>query len=111
MGYSITDFRGVGFTAKDWKLQVWLHLLAREADRIPNPPDWLCAARDHWREQATLTVNDCIDTGLDKFLTDKERVVVMQNLAQRVYSSLVQFGEYIHCDYLNHLCQSSEHSR
>jgi hypothetical protein len=67
MGHSTTVFRDVGFTAKDWKLQVWLHLLAREVDQMVSPPDWLSTARNYWREQATLSINGCIGTGLDEF--------------------------------------------
>lgn len=105
MGHSITDFRGVGFTARDWKLEVWLQLLAREVDQLPSPPAWLAAARDHWREQANLRINGCIDPNLDAYLIDDQRVVFVRNLAQRVYNSLLQFGEQVPRDFLNALCQ------
>ncbi len=105
MGHSTTVFRGVGFTAKDWKLEVWLHLLAREVDKLANPPTWLTAIRDFWREQATLSVNGCIDAGLDEFLTAPERITVVRNLAQQVLSSLIHFGKHVPGNFLNELCQ------
>lgn len=105
MGHSTTVFRGVGFTAKDWKLEVWLHLLACEVDKMPDPPAWLIAIRDYWRVQATLSVNGCIGTGLDEFLTDDGRVAVVRTIAQRVFASLLRFGESVPRDFLNNLCR------
>jgi hypothetical protein len=106
MGHSTTDFRGVGFTAKDWKVAVWLHLLVREVDRMPSPPAWLSEARDFWRKQVTPSINGCIDAGLDKFLTDKERIAVVRDIAQHVFSSLHSSGERVPRDFLNDLYQS-----
>jgi hypothetical protein len=63
------------------------------------------AARDHWREQATLRINGCIDPNLDAYLIDDQRFAVVRNLAQRVYNSLLQFGEQVPRDFLNALCQ------
>ena len=104
MGHSFTHFRGVGFTAKDWKVAVWLHLLAREVDQMPQPPEWLSAARDHWREQAMLSINGCISPDLDKFLTDGNRIAVIRKMVQRIYSSLLESGERLSPDFLNTLC-------
>lgn len=106
MGHSTTDFRGVGFTAKDWKVEVWLHLLAREVDQMPNPPAWLSAARDFWRIQVTPSINGCIDVGLDELLTDEERVATMRDVAQHVFSWLVRLGERVPRDFLNDLYRS-----
>jgi len=111
MGHSTTVFREVGFTAKDWKLEVWLHLLAREVDQMPNPPAWLSTARDFWREQATLSINGCIDAGLDEFLTDEERVAIVRNIAQHVFNSLLRFGERVPRDFLNDLCHPPPSSK
>jgi hypothetical protein len=105
MGHSSFDFRGAGFISKDWKVTVWLHLLVREADRMPAPPPWLVEARDHWQEQATLAINGCIDPSLDTFLTSDERVAVVCEMTQRALSALVQFGDRVPCDFLNGLCQ------
>jgi hypothetical protein len=106
MGHSAIHFRGFGFTAKDWKVEVWLHLLAREIDQLPNPPAWLNCARDYWREQITLGMNGCIDAGLDKFLINEERVATVRNLAQHVFSSLFRFQERVPRDFLNDLHRS-----
>ncbi len=105
MGHSTIVFHGVGFTTKDWKLEVWLHLLAREVDQMPNPTPWLITARDFWREQAKLSINGCLDAGLDDFLTDEERVKIVRSLAQRAFNSLHGFGERVPRDFLNNLCQ------
>ena len=111
MGHSTTVFREMGFTAKDWKLEVWLHFLVREIDQMPRPPDWLCKARDYWSEQATLAINGCIGTELDRFLIDDERVAVVRKLVQHVYDSLHRFGEQVPRDFLNALCQLPQEGR
>jgi hypothetical protein len=105
MGHSTTVFGGVGFTAKDWKLELWLNLLAREVDKVTKPPSWLMTIRDYWRQQAKLSINGCIDAGLDAFLTDRQRVAVVRNLAQQVFNSLLHFGERVPHDFLNDVCQ------
>src|SRR5947208_1239567 len=105
MGHSTTHFRGASFTTKDWKLAVWLHLLARQIDEMLHSPDWLKTARDHWREQATLSINGCISPSLDTFLTDEERIETFTKLVQRNYSALLLFGDKVPRDFLNSLCQ------
>jgi hypothetical protein len=111
VGHSFTDFHGVGFTAKDWKVQVWLHLLVCEIDRLPQPPQWLCSAREYWREQAILAINGCVDPRLDFYLTDDERVALLRQIAQHVYSDLRAFGESVPRDFLNTLCELSGQSQ
>jgi hypothetical protein len=103
MGHSTILFRGNGFTAKDWKTQVWLQLLAREVDQMPQPPAWLSTARDFWREQATLAINGCIGADLDRFMTDNERVAIVRDIAQHVFNALLHFGERVPRDFLNDL--------
>lgn len=105
MGHSTTVFRGVGFTAKDWRMEVWLRLLAREVDRMQSPPSWLSAARDYWLNQAELSINGCLDAGLDEFLTDKERIAMVHSLVQRAFDILHRFGERVPSEFLNELCQ------
>ena len=103
MGHSVTDFRGASFTAKDYKVEVWLGLLAREIEQIQNPPEWLTIAGNHWREQAKISFNGCLDPALDRFLADDEKVAYVRQLAQLVYHQLLEFGEQVPCDFLNAL--------
>jgi hypothetical protein len=84
MGSSFTEFRGCGFWSRDPALEVWLYLLAREVERAPNAPDWLCTARDHWHEQATIGFNGHVSASLNKHLTTEERVKLTLELSERV---------------------------
>ena len=111
MGHSITDFHGAAFTAKDWKVQVWLHLLVRAIDRLPEKPDWLCSAREYWYEQATIAVNGLVCPNLDRFLHDDSSVAVLRKLVEQGFSEFRQFGEKVPCAYLNEICQLTAHNQ
>jgi hypothetical protein len=54
----------------------------------------------------TPSINGCIDAGLDKFLTDEERVAIVRDIAQHVFSSVLCFGERVPRDFLNDLYES-----
>ena len=111
MGTTSTSFRGVTLLARDWKVQVWLHLLVREVDRLDDRPEWLLEARKYWSETATIAINGLVCPRLDYFLIDEADVALMRRLVQRVISTLRQFGEFVPRDFLNDLCQLPAHSQ
>lgn len=109
MGHSFTNFRGNGFDAKDYKLEVWLRLLVGEVDRMPEPPLWLVEARVFWQHQSEIAINGLISVGLDKFLLNEERVSVLRKLVQQAFSFLFEFGDYVPAKFLNNLCGFEGH--
>lgn len=112
MGHSFTGIGEIGFYAQDTKVGVWMRLLAREARNKTPPLDWLKEAADHWDSQLQHLMGvGCLHPRLDDFLIDKERVAILSNLAQRVFSQLRMFGEKIPRDFLNDLCGYSTGDR
>ena len=103
MGHSITDFRGQAFGTSDFKLDVWLKLLATMIGRGEAPPDWLAQARDHWAAAGDWCVG-CIDAKLDQFLIDQGRIDVVAELSERSLRFLEIQGPVLTCEFLNELC-------
>ncbi|MBC7970933.1 MAG: hypothetical protein H7Z11_12565 [Verrucomicrobia bacterium] len=104
MGHSSVSLRGKHICAKDFKVQVWLFLLVREIDNMPEIEFWLKEARDFWQEEATLFINGCLDPELERFLTDNERLKLTHKLCQSVHENLLAHGNKISKDFLNQLC-------
>lgn len=108
VAHSLTIFRGVGFSSRDWKVEVWLRLLLCEVACMPCAPEWLDRARGHWQEQVNwMAGTGCIDVGLDKFITGDEQLAVIGELVQKAYDRLSEFGEIVPADFLNKLCPHS----
>ena len=103
MGHSFTSYKDKHIRSKDYKVETWLFLIVREADKILEKEPWLKEARDHWNDQATIAVNGCIDPDLDQYLTDDYKVKVFRSICQRIYSNLLTYGEKIPKEYLNEL--------
>jgi hypothetical protein len=102
MGSSYTEYRGCGFWARDVQVEVWLHLLARQADAVAHPPAWLDAACEDWRLQATAGFNGAVSAGLDDHLgCDAERVRVVRELSAEVRARLVRWSPAIPRDVAN----------
>ncbi|XGV97485.1 MAG: hypothetical protein ACAF41_32790 [Leptolyngbya sp. BL-A-14] len=104
MGHSSVSFRGKHICAKDFKIEVWLFLLVREIDQLPEIPSWLREARDFWYQEATLSINGCLDPDLDRFLLNDERLGLIQKLCQSVHETLLTHGNKVSKDFLNQLC-------
>lgn len=84
MGSSHVEYRGRGFWARDTDLELWLLLLADEAESTPNPiPRWLEELRQHWLEQAVAGGSGCLDTGLERLAGAAERERVVADCARR----------------------------
>jgi hypothetical protein len=90
MGSSFTNFRGHGFWARDGLLEVWLEALA---EVVPtHAPAWLQDAQQHWREQARIGFQGCIDAHLDVLLTSQDRVAVALRLADQAREHLARLA-------------------
>jgi hypothetical protein len=92
VGRSFVEFRGSGFWARDTALEVWLWLLCREIELLPETPDWLFALRDHWHLHATAGFNGCVSPSLDRFLTDEGHVSQVLALSERAEVRLREQG-------------------
>ena len=47
------QYQGYGFWVRDYQAEVWLYLLAQQAQAMADNPPWLTAAGSDWRAQAT----------------------------------------------------------
>ena len=101
MGTSFVRFRTKGFWARDSGLEVWLHFLAAEIDRLPTPSLWQRQLRDHWYQQAQSGAVGSLWAGLDELVTTHEQVVAVIQLCQAALQSLASYGDVIPQDYLN----------
>lgn len=90
MGTSFVVFRDKGFWLNDGHLELLLHLLANEVDRLgESASPWLREARAHWRLQSGIQATGCVDPGLDVFLTGPERVAIALELAAKTRQSIL----------------------
>jgi hypothetical protein len=101
MGTSFVEFQHKGFWARDGSLEVWLHFLATEIDRIPTPSPWLQRLRDHWYEQAQSGAVGCLWVGLDDFITRDAQVDEIILLCEAALGTLGSYGSVIPQTYLN----------
>jgi hypothetical protein len=102
MGSSYMDYREHGFWARDFQAEVWLYLLSEEAASVTERPDWLNAARDDWRIQATVGFMGCVCSCLDEHLgAAPDRVATAVALSERVRERLQQWAPAIPRDLVN----------
>jgi len=80
-----------------------LYLLAEEARRLNNPPEWLGGAAKDWHIQATAGMGGCVSAGLDRHAPTSERVDVVLGLAERALDGLRGRGEVLPASWLNSL--------
>jgi hypothetical protein len=80
---------------------VWLHFLATEISRIPNPSPWLQQLRDHWYQQSQSSAVGCLWVGLDDFVTTDAQVDDIILLCETTLRSLASYGDVIPRAYLN----------
>jgi hypothetical protein len=101
MGSSFTEFRGKGFWARDPGLELWLYLLAVEAAKVANPPQWLRKAQADWHLQATAGFVGCISASLDEHVCFPDRIELVIGLAERALAWLHSQGPNLPADLLN----------
>jgi hypothetical protein len=87
---SFTQYRGHGFWTTDAKLEIWLHLLVRAVDRLPEREPWLSEAREDWHLGATVGFSGCVPTYLDEVVgvAPRIRLPTMLALAGSVQNDL-----------------------
>jgi hypothetical protein len=103
MASSFIAYHGAGFWARNYSVEMLLYLLAREARRIDNPPEWLLAAADNWHQQATGNVIGCVSPDLDEYATTSERLTVLMKLVEASLASLNKQGGMLSAGWLNSL--------
>lgn len=101
MGSSFVKYDEKGFWARDGGLEVWLHLLVCEMDKLEAPASWLQELRGYWNDQSTIGLMGCIWAGLDEFVTDDERRKQVLLLSELAMQRLDDYGEVITADELN----------
>lgn len=89
MGSSYLDYRESGFWVRDDQAEVWLYLLALQAESVPAAPAWLVDARADWKTEATAGGMGCVSSGLDDHVgAEPDRVAVVLGLSERVLRQL-----------------------
>jgi hypothetical protein len=101
VGSSFTRLAGRGFWASDAAVEVWLFLLAREADQLADAPSWLREAARDWHANATLGVIGCVSAGLDDVLTSPERVAAVIGLSEKALQWVRDHRPVLPADLLN----------
>ena len=90
------DYRDSGFWVKDFQAEVWLYLLAQQAQEMADAPSWLAAAGRDWHMQATVGFMGCVSSCLDEHLgTDRDRVAVAIDLSERGLQRLADWSPAI----------------
>jgi hypothetical protein len=96
MGSSYLAYRGSGFWVRDTQAELWLYLLAQEAQAVPDAPGWLAHARADWLLQATVGFTGCVSSCLDKRVgTEPGRVAVVIDLSRRALDRLAAWAPAI----------------
>jgi hypothetical protein len=90
------DYRDSGFWVSDYQAEVWLYLLAEQAQAMPGAPSWVAAAGSDWRAQATAGFTGCVSSCLDEHLgTDPGRVAVAVDLSEKALQRLTEWSPAI----------------
>lgn len=110
MGSTTVDFRGLGYEASDSTVEVWLHFLVLEIDRLPQVSPWLREVRDEWQLQSMAGFGFGVMPGLDRFVTTEEERETILSLSERALESLGQKGTVISKGDLNALALGGEGS-
>lgn len=107
MGSSFTRYRGVGFWTNDATIELWLFMLSREVEKLPQPPDWLSRAGEQWRVTSTCGMIGCVSACLDEYASTTESIGIIMQVAEGALSELRSKGESLSVDWLNSLALGS----
>jgi hypothetical protein len=89
-------YRDSGFWVRDFQAEVWLYLLALQAQATADAPPWVAAAERDWHVQATAGFTGCVSSCLGEYLgTDPGRVAVAIDLSERAPQRLVEWSPAI----------------
>ena len=103
MGMSTIRYRDRNFRTSDDAIAVWLALLVREIDALPDAPGWMRKAREAWHVQATEGFGFGVVSELDRFAPDDQRRDTLVQLSQRALSHLQSWGPWLPKEALNAL--------
>lgn len=110
MGSTTVDFRGAKFEASDGALEVWLHFLVVEIDKLPQTDPWLREVRQDWELQSTAGFGFGVFPSLDRFVTTEEQRQTILRLSESALYALEQQGKVFGADKLNALNLGGEGS-
>lgn len=101
MSASRIHFHDLHMDAHDAMMQLWLNLLVREIDGLPEIPEWLREAREDWHINATEDLGFGVVPDLDGFITDEGRRHVVLDICTRALSTLHQLPDPVPAGALN----------
>ena len=76
-------------------------LLAREARKLKQPPQWLLDTASDWHIQATAGIVGCVSASPDQFAAALERRAVILELSERALAGLKSHGDILPATFLN----------
>src|SRR6185436_14061165 len=89
MGSIFVGVGTFGFWCNDGHLELLLHLLSDEIERLEDPEPWLTEARIYWRAQSWMGVMGGFSPDLNRFAGTEERASRLLQLVQRVQEALI----------------------
>lgn len=102
MATVLVEFRSKGFWISIGALEIWLHLLAHQIEQTSDVPAWLKEFGDKAGRAAKSTAVQYLMPMLDQYLTNDQRVSIIQSLITGTVASTMQrFGSAIPKDVLN----------
>lgn len=76
------QYRGSGFWVRDYQAEVWLYLLAQQAQAMADAPLWLAAAGRDWHAQATVGFMGCVSSCLDEHLGTRVAALTISQITR-----------------------------
>jgi hypothetical protein len=102
VGSSYLEYRDAGFWVRDYQAEVWLYLLAQQAQTKADAPPWLAAAASDWHAQATIGFMGCVSSCLDDhLLTDPGREAIAIDRSERAVQRLMEWSPAIPMQVVN----------
>jgi hypothetical protein len=95
MGSSLVKFRGKAFWVSDGLLEVWLYLLAREIDILPDKPARFSELKEKWHHEATKGGVGWVSPNLDEWLTNEQCIQDLLTLCEVGLRRLDQYEDVI----------------
>lgn len=102
MASSFVEFKGSGFWANDFYLEVWVYYFVKEIEKINSPiPVWLQELKQDWLKMATVGMLGSINLSLDSYVTDEERKKVLLDIAKKTNHSFFNNGDVLPLEIAN----------
>jgi hypothetical protein len=94
MSTTLVCYYDVCFNASETLIALWMHYMAEEIDKLPEPEPWLVQLREWYRDEVSL--GSCLmHTDLHKYLTEDRRREIFLSLMAGVARRMTACGQNI----------------